>query len=367
MENKLIIEINQIKSNMGLSVITENTQILLEAPPSTAALETIFNNLFSRTSTSILKTLLTLEEQELIKKFIQGEIKDNVTKFKFSELMKLKGATTIQELKSGVIRAYNQGTINNGQAYAFNKILKQMEKTKTTWSKPLPFQNTIKGKVVKITDVLTSYFKNYTTINNKILSDLESYKYLRDKASTMSASPEKGKVINETIKYLDRIELNLSILSRKRKEYLQSMITQLKDEINSLPKTSAKRKELEKVITKMESPDATVESIWKYLPSSYQPEGNWIDEIKRLKKERGERLQGAFNNQIPGWMVSKKVDYKPSLREGATNWFTLLTGGIFPMLRKIAGNPKHLIRILGTETGARLFCYPFLLLCQLPE
>ena len=58
-------------------------------------------------------------------------------------------------------------------------------------------------------------------------------------------------------------------------------------------------------------------------------------------------------------MVSKKVDYKPSLREGATNWFTLLTGGIFPMLRKIAGNPKHLIRILGTETGARLFGYIF--------
>ena len=58
MDNKLIVEINQIRSNMGLSVVSENTQIILEAPPSTSVLEGIFKALLRPTSTSILKLSL---------------------------------------------------------------------------------------------------------------------------------------------------------------------------------------------------------------------------------------------------------------------------------------------------------------------
>jgi hypothetical protein len=60
MENKLLVEINQIRSNMGLSVITENTQIILEAPNS-GTLTRIFNSLVGTSSRSVLKTLLTVE------------------------------------------------------------------------------------------------------------------------------------------------------------------------------------------------------------------------------------------------------------------------------------------------------------------
>jgi hypothetical protein len=359
MDNNLIIEINQIRSNMGLSIISENTQIILESPNS-AVLETIFNSFFSRTSRSILKTLLSAEEQALIKQYFKNEIKDNATKLKFSNLMKTKGATTIQELKSGLIVAINRGTINDTDAAIFNKFLNKMEKTKTTWSKPLPKTDSIIGKVVKLKDVLTSYFKYVTTIEKKIRDDVASYKYLRDDASKMTIGPEQTLAIKEATRYLDRIELNLDILKRKEREAIDAMISQLKQDAALLPKKSPERIGIEKVITKMESSDATIQSIWKYLPSSYKPEGSVWDEIKRLKKERGERLQGMFGNKIPGWLINKKEGFKPSIGGFTQNFLQTMSGNLGPMFQKMFSNPKLIPRILLTETGSRLMSLPFI-------
>jgi hypothetical protein len=359
MENNLIIEINQIRSNMGLSVISENTQIILESPNS-AVLETIFNSFFSRTSRSILKTLLSAEEQALIKQYFKNEIKDNTTKLKFSNLMKTKGATTIQELKSGLIVAINRGTINDTDAAIFNKFLNKMEKTKTTWSKPLPKTDSIIGKVVKLKDVLTSYFKYVTTIEKKIRDDVATYKYLRDDASKMTIGPEQTLAIKEATRYLDRIELNLGILKRKEREAIDAMISQLKQDAALLPKKSPERIGIEKVITKMESSDATIQSIWKYLPSSYKPEGSVWDEIKRLKKERGDRLQGMFGNKIPGWLINKKEGFKPSIGGFTQNFLQTMSGNLVPMFQKMFSNPKLIPRILLTETGSRLMSLPFI-------
>jgi hypothetical protein len=359
MDNNLIIEINQIRSNMGLSVISENTQIILESPNS-AVLETIFNSFFSRTSRSILKTLLSTEEQALIKQYFKNEIKDNATKLKFSNLMKTKGATTIQELKSGLIVAINRGTINDTDAAIFNKFLNKMEKTKTTWSKPLPKTDSIIGKVIKLKDVLTSYFKYVTTIEKKIRDDVASYKYLRDDASKMTIGPEQTLAIKEATRYLDRIELNLGILKRKEREAIDAMISQLKQDAALLPKKSPERIGMEKVITKMESSDATIQSIWKYLPSSYKPEGSVWDEIKRLKKERGERLQGMFGNKIPGWLINKKEGFKPSIGGFTQNFLQTMSGNLGPMFQKMFSNPKLIPRILLTETGSRLMSLPFI-------
>jgi hypothetical protein len=360
MENNLIIEINQIRSNMGLSVISENTQIILESPNS-AVLETIFNSFFSRTSRSILKTLLSAEEQALIKQYFKNEIKDNATKLKFSNLMKTKGATTIQELKSGLIVAINRGTINDTDAAIFNKFLNKMEKTKTTWSKPLPKTDTIVGKVVKIKDVLTSYFKYVKTIENKIRDDIASYKYLSEKASQMTIDAEQTLILKESLKYLDRIELNLGILERKGKSAIAAMITQLKIDAKKLPKTSEAKKSIDKLITKMESSDATVESIWKYLPSSYKPEGTVWAEMSKLKKERGERLQGVFGNKIPGWLVAKKEGFKYNLGGFGKNLGQTMSGSIVPMFSKMFSNPKVIPRILFTEVGSRLISIPLYL------
>lgn len=361
MENKLLVEINQIRSNMGLSVITENTQIILEAPNS-GTLIRIFNSLLGTSSRSVLKTLLTVEEKDLVRRYFANNIKDDLSKLKLSNFMKTaNGATTIQELKAAVIAATNRrnNPISQADQIALNKIINKMEKTKTTWSKPLPKTDSIVGKAVKIKDILTSYFKYTTTIEKKIRDDVASYKYLRDKASKMTFGADQTLAIKEATRYLNRIELNLGILNRKGEEAIDAMISQLKQDAALLPKKSPERIGLEKVITKMESSDATIESIWKYLPNSYKPEGSVWDEIKRLQKERAERLQGAFGNKIPGVFVSKTEGFKKSIGGGAKNWGNLLTGGMIPMINKMFNNPKLIPRILLTETGSRLFGYLF--------
>jgi hypothetical protein len=270
------------------------------------------------------------------------------------------GATTIQELKAAVIAAKTRrnNPIDDTTAAIFNKLINKMEKTKTTWSKPLPKTDSIVSKVVKIKDVLTSYFKYDTTIENKIRDDVASYKYLTDKASKMASGPDQTLILKESLKYLDRIELNLGVLERKGKSVIAAMITQLKMDAKKLPKTSEARKSIDKLITKMESSDATVESIWKYLPSSYKPEGTVWAEMSKLRKERGERLQGVFANKIPGAFVAKKEGFKYNLGGFGKNLFQTMTGSILPMLNKMRSNPKLIPRILFTETGSRLMSLP---------
>jgi hypothetical protein len=136
MENKLIIEINQIRSNMGLPIIIEDTNILLESPTST--LGTILTSIL-RSSRSVIRTEFSAAEKALLKKVIKGEITDSsdeVIKLEFSNLMKTpKGVKAIKELRDAVTIAKNNGKINQADEIVFNNIIKDMEKTSTTWAK----------------------------------------------------------------------------------------------------------------------------------------------------------------------------------------------------------------------------------------
>jgi hypothetical protein len=136
MENKLIIEINQIRSNMGLPIIIEDTNILLESPTST--LGTILTSIL-RSSRSVIRTEFSAAEKVLLKKVIKGEITDSsdeVIKLEFSNLMKTpKGVKAIKELRDAVTIAKNNGKINQADEIVFNNIIKDMEKTSTTWAK----------------------------------------------------------------------------------------------------------------------------------------------------------------------------------------------------------------------------------------
>ena len=88
-------------------------------------------------------------------------------------------------------------------------------------------------------------------------------------------------------RYLDRVEFNLGVMKRKDKETLEVLIEELTQKRNSLPRTSAERAKINKLIERASKEDADVISIWNYLPQGgYKPEGSWYQEMKQLKQER---------------------------------------------------------------------------------
>jgi hypothetical protein len=161
MENKLILEINQIRCNMGLSVITEDIQILLESPTS-EVFGKMFDNLFRTNSRSVLKSLLSAEEKLLVKQFIKDEIKDDVTKLKFSNFMKTSnGVKTIQELERRIQAAKVRRTnpIDAQTEGYMNSIVNKMKRAETEWGKKVsPIVKVDWSKVKEITPSLFSRF-----------------------------------------------------------------------------------------------------------------------------------------------------------------------------------------------------------------
>ena len=162
MENKLILEINQIRCNMGLSVITEDIQILLESPTS-EVFGKMFDTLFRTNSRSVLKSLLSPEEKLLVKQFIKDEIKDDVTKLKFSNFMKTSnGGKTIQELERMIqaakIRRKPKPIDAQTEGY-MHAIVNNMKRAETEWAKKVsPIVKVDWSKVKKITPSLFSRF-----------------------------------------------------------------------------------------------------------------------------------------------------------------------------------------------------------------
>jgi hypothetical protein len=140
MENKLLLEINQIRRNMGLQVITEEINILLESPQSDA-LKNIFNGFFRQSSTSILKTLLSAEEKLMVKKFIKGEISetsDDVTKSEFANFIKSSnGVKTIEELEQAIQKARTRANnpIDAQTEGYMRAIVNDMKRVKINWAK----------------------------------------------------------------------------------------------------------------------------------------------------------------------------------------------------------------------------------------
>jgi hypothetical protein len=160
MENKLILEINQIRCNMGLSVITEDIQILLESPTS-EVFGKMFDTLVRTNSRSVLKSLLSAEEKLLVKQFIKDEIKDDVTKLKFSNFMKTSnGVKTIQELERLIQAAKVRKNPIDAQTEGYmNSIVNKMRRAETEWGKKVsPIVNVDWSKVKEITPSLFSRF-----------------------------------------------------------------------------------------------------------------------------------------------------------------------------------------------------------------
>ena len=161
MENKLILEINQIKSNMGLPVITENVQILLESTVS-EVLGRMFDTLFKTNSRSVLKSLLSDEEKILVKKFIKDEIQDDATKIKFSNFMKTSnGIKTIEELERAIqsAKVRRNNPIDAQTEGYMHAIVNKMKRAETEWAKKVsPLVKVDWKNVTKITPSLFSRF-----------------------------------------------------------------------------------------------------------------------------------------------------------------------------------------------------------------
>jgi hypothetical protein len=135
MENKLILEINQIRSNMGLPVITEEVNILLEGPTN-ETIATIFNALVRGSLKAV-----TTEERALIRRFIKGEIddaSDNAIKLKFSNFIKTpNGVKTIAELERAIKAAKTRrnNPIDAQTEGYMNAVLNKMRRAGTKWAK----------------------------------------------------------------------------------------------------------------------------------------------------------------------------------------------------------------------------------------
>jgi hypothetical protein len=135
MENKLILEINQIRSNMGLPVITEEVNILLEGPTN-ETIATIFNALVRGSLKAV-----TTEERALIRRFIKGEIddaSDDAIKLKFSNFIKTpNGVKTIAELERAIKAAKTRRTnpIDAQTEGYMNAVLNKMRRAGTKWVK----------------------------------------------------------------------------------------------------------------------------------------------------------------------------------------------------------------------------------------
>ena len=135
MDNKLILEINQIRSNMGLPVITEEVNILLEGPTN-ETIARIFNALVRGS----LKALSD-EERILIRRFIKGEIddaSDDAIKLKFSNFIKTpNGVKTIAELERAIQVAKTRRTnpIDAQTEGYMNSMVNKMRRTGTKWAK----------------------------------------------------------------------------------------------------------------------------------------------------------------------------------------------------------------------------------------
>jgi hypothetical protein len=135
MENKLILEINQIRSNMGLPVITEEVNILLEGPTN-ETIATIFNALVRGSLKAV-----TTEERALIRRFIKGEIddaSDDAIKLKFSNFIKTpNGVKTIAELERAIKAAKTRrnNPIDAQTEGYMNAVLNKMRRAGTKWVK----------------------------------------------------------------------------------------------------------------------------------------------------------------------------------------------------------------------------------------
>jgi len=340
MDNKLIVEINQIRSNMGLSVVSENTQIILEAPPSTSVLEGIFKALLRPTSTSILKNLLKAEEIVLLEKYFQNEIKDIATKLKFAKLMKLKGAATLQELKRGVMVAFNNGAINDTEVIVYNNFLKKMENTKTTWVKK-----------ATVTDVAGQQIDDLVPLTQNELSKLE--KLYRPKGlgkSFLKAMRQFSKKVNDMMKAESELmDETLSLIKTFKETQNDAtktdIIKRISDNTKKLTQLDTSNKEIigqwidsnvldRNIRNKIKNTEGYKKAAQILDGTAYK---KWNEEYKKLSERRSmtrKQINSMFNPA--SWLKGNMKKWGDGLGYGAqvySKWRSFIKGPEFQELR----------------------------------
>jgi hypothetical protein len=227
----------------------------------------------------------------------------------------------------------------------------------------LASSSTKSGKVIRFSETLSSYFKSVKKIEGKITSDIDSYLKLKDEVNKLPLDDaSRSEMTKRANRYLDRVEFNLGVMRRKNKETLEVLIEELTQKRNSLPRTSAERAKINKLIERASKEDADVISIWNYLPQGgYKPEGSWYQEMIQLKQERTDALRKLlFNPKRIPFTKPGTVERVSKLSYGGSAG-KFLTGNIGPALKKLFTDPKKALRILTTEIGSRLFSIPFYL------
>jgi len=229
MENNLLLEINKIKSNMDLPVITENISVLLESATS-EVLGKMFDRLFKVNSKSVLKTILSEEEKNLIKRFFKGDIKDELSKVKFSDFMKSpNGVKTIEELKLAVKNARNRrnNPIDDTTETYFNRLINQMEKTKTSWSKKSKVLNKTWNELGGLTtkDVQwlekvhgKNWAKPFYSFFNSVTRMFESEEKLLTETLNLIKQLSNDKGSENVANYKKQISLNFEKLTKMRRD-----------------------------------------------------------------------------------------------------------------------------------------------------
>jgi hypothetical protein len=204
MENKLIIEINQIRSNMGLPVITEDTNILLES--TTTTLASIFNTLV-RSASSVIKSEFSAAERALLRKVIKGEVddlSDDAIKLEFANLMKTsKGVKAIQELRDAVKSARNRRTnpIDDTTETYFNRLLNKMENTKTSW---IPKKTALEKTFAELGGLTSNQVKWLEKIHGK--NWIKPFYSFFNSVKSMFKSEET--LLNETLELIKQLSID---------------------------------------------------------------------------------------------------------------------------------------------------------------
>ena len=388
MKKTLITEINRIQELMGKPLIAEQkliTKVIDELAILLAktfknidgTLKKLIDDLNSPGITNTVKlnilTKLSKANKQMAEMIIPRvmnslpqNVKDQISKFKDDIPISIKNLEAKEGGKVTNVDAGIDKFLNNMEGvdddirfmmkkyftdYA-DKFLRDSPSPVVRKPKIPTLQTTTTGKIIKFKDVLLSYIKNIKKINQKINDDIEQYKYFRNIGENATDTTKKQEAMANANRFLDRADLNLGVLNRTEtgKEKVRAFLDVLKSDVERNTTgniVNAEGKLYQEIINKLKNKEESV-SILEYLPKSSATEADLMT-IGELRTKRTNELKKIFGNLGKNPKV-KELGYFRSL----TN---ILTGNWGSFIKRIANNPKELLKVLSTETGARLFNY----------
>jgi hypothetical protein len=390
MKKTLITEINRIQELMGKPLITEikipvgviddlGTYLLKTFKNIDVKLKDLIDDLkstkISGTEKLNILTKLSKENEKMseiiiprIMNSLPEEVKELISKFKVDIKDKIARAKINNyseidinvELDKGINNLFdNMEGLTDDIKFIMRKDLTDYA-NKVFKDSPAPvvkpkiptLQTTTTGQIIRFKDVLLSYLTKIKNINKKINDDIEQYKYFRNIGNNTTDITKKQEAMKNANRFLDRVDLNLGILNRTEtgKEEVRTFLDVLGAEMieNTNPRgvLNAEGKLQKEIINKLKNKEESV-SILEYLPKSSATEADLMT-IGELRTKRINELKKIFFLQKNPKV--KELGYFRSLGN-------ILIGNWGSFIKRIANNPKELLKVLSTETGARVFNY----------